>query len=391
MIFDYEAKKTDPEASNRFQRLVELHEIEMICMQRRNYQHTCLRALLDTEWRREILPELHSLLEQCRARTTEEMIERGANLVLRQATEGHHDPALFQRNARVAFALKSDPNSLLNTISAHAYPRLSAPFSATWLTKCVEFLVQIIKEVFDSPVPKQEPTKARTKKELKNEPQIKFAFAIFNPPREENKEKIKKTTKTPGTSEALPLADQVIKDVPNPERPCDNPLGEENEKKTKKTTKILVTSEALPLAYQVIKDVPNPERPCDIATCKGEWKTTTISRLSCGHFVHTECLQANRRCSCHQFIQRKVYQLHEDFSTALVAGNTTDNGANKDKDDGDDGLLEENGLDLTTAVSNAMSDDDIKKRREKCTATLTDLKGRLAPKKGPPGAGQEKG
>ena len=271
-IFDFDTKKTGPDADQHMTDSLHRHFFTMVCMQRKNYQPLAVRYLLDTEWRRRFVPELHELIQRNRAKLTEEMVERGANAVIRLATEGHHSLNLVVRNGRIWFSLKNDPNSILNGAPHLSYARFSSRLLPAHLIKVIDYFVSLIQKIAETspptPIPpavKKGKGGAKGGKKPKNEPRVSYIFKIFQ---------------------------------------------NENERTNKHCT---ITSEALPLAYQDADHLPG--RDCDIDGCEENWPDPAhraTVQLACGHSVHQGCIQAKRSCPCAKFIERKVWQLRRN-------------------------------------------------------------------------------
>ncbi len=188
----------------------------MVCMQRKNYMPLALRNLLDREWRRVFLPELHALLEKCRPWLTEEMVERAANAVFRLLTEGHHQKDQTVRNGRIIFSLKNDPESIVNNAPAITYARFSSKIVPADLRATTEYRAARSEKVSETPPPapimpkqKKQPKKnAASKaptKTPKNAARVSYSFKIF----EERNDK-----HCTITSEALPLATRTLTNFP---------------------------------------------------------------------------------------------------------------------------------------------------------------------------------
>ena len=272
----------------------------MVCMQRKNYQPLALRHLLDKEWRRRFLPDLHELVERNRPKLTEEMVERGANAVLRLATEGHHRKDQIVRNGRVMFSLKNDPESIVNNTPSVTYARFSSKIVPAHLLATAEYQAELVEKISQTPapapiMPKKENNRGKPKsgKPPKNAPRVSYVFEMFKDAKERN------------------------------DKHC------------------TITSEALPLAYQDIHQLPRHDgRRCDIARCKENWPDPAhhvLVQLACGHSVHQGCRQAKRRCPCAEFVEMKVQRLTEDYSFSILSSNGTDNIEEGERDHGSGG------------------------------------------------------
>ena len=339
-IFDFDSKKDGPEADEHFRDSLVRHFFIMVCMQRKNYMPLALRNLLDREWRRVFMPELHALLEKCRPWLTEEMVERAANAVFRLLTEGHHQKDQTVRNGRIIFSLKNDTESIVNNAPAITYARFSSKIVPADLLATAEYLAALIEKVSETPPPA--PIMPKQKKQPKKNAASKAP------------------TKTPKNAARVSYSFKIFE--------------ERNDKHC------TITSEALPLAYQDVDQLPGRGgRDCDIERCNGKWLDRAdceLVQLACGHSAHQGCLRAQRTCPCTKFIDRKVWQLTEDYSFSVISSNGDDKIEEEDRDgvgdhDGDGEAL------LAAGTGAPIPVPDLESRLKRTATKLANLAAKL--------------